>query len=61
MILHQMHDAVQAPVHRAAVVFFITKVHPSGLFLIIRNMHRMVHQFVHTLVFCRGNRHYRNP
>ena len=59
MILDQVHYRVQASVDCSAVVILVAEVLSRGLFLIFRDMDRMAHQFLDTLVLRRGNGHYR--
>ena len=53
VILDQMHDGVQAAVHRAAVVVCIAVVHFDRLFLIFRDMERVFDQLVDALILRR--------
>ena len=53
MILDQVHDGVQAAVHRAAVVVCIAVVHFDRLFLIFRDMERVFDQLVDALILRR--------
>ena len=50
MIFDQVDDAVDAAVHRAAVVILAAKIHPPGALLILCHMDGVVHQLVHALV-----------
>ena len=50
VILDEVDDAVDAAVHRAAVVILTAEVHASGPLLIFCHMHGMVHQLVHALI-----------
>ena len=61
MILDQMHDGVNAPMHRTAICTLrIAEIHASRTFPIPRHMHSVCHQFLNSLILCRGNRHHRN-
>ena len=60
VILDQMHDAVKAAVHRAAVIIFVTEIETSGPFLIMCHMDRVPDQFVDSFVFCGGDGDDRN-
>ena len=53
VILDQVHDGVQAAVHRAAVVVCIAVVHFDRLFLILRDMERVFDQLVDALILRR--------
>ena len=55
-----MHDAVQATVHRAAVVIHVTEIRASRAFLILCHMQSVTNQFVDAFVFRRGNGNDRN-
>ena len=45
----------------SVVIVFITKILPERSFLIARNMQRVFHEFVDTLILCGGDRYYRHP
>ena len=55
MILYQMHDPVQAAVHCATVVFLVAEVLPRRLLLVSRDVKRMLHELVNTLVLGSGD------
>ena len=50
VILDEVQNAVDAAVHRAAVVILAAKIHPPGAFLILCHMDGVVYQLVHALV-----------
>ena len=50
VILDEVQDAVDAAVHRAAVVILAAKIHPPGALLILCHMDGVVYQLVHALV-----------
>ena len=60
VIFYQVHHAVQAAVHRSAVVFLVTEVFARGLLLIAGDVHRVLYQLVDTLVLCCGDGDDRN-
>ena len=60
VIFDQVDHRVQTSVHGAVVVVFVAEVLPLRLLLVFRNMDRVIHQFMHALIFRRGNRHDRN-
>ena len=51
VILDKMHDAVQAAVHRAAVCVTIAEIRAPGTLLVFGDVHAMLDQLVHTLIF----------
>ncbi len=60
VVFNEVHYAVQASVHRAAVLRLVAEVRALRLFLIGCNVYRVVYKLVNTLVFRRGDWHYRN-
>ena len=60
MILNEMADRMDASVHGSAKFIFITKILTPRTFLISGNVNCMLYQLIHTLIFCRRNRYYRN-
>ena len=59
-LLDQMDYAVDAAVHRSAVVVLAAEVVAAGRFLIARHMHGMLHELVDTLVCGGGDAHHRD-
>ncbi len=55
VILDEVQDAVDAAVHRAAVVVLAAKVHAPGALLILCHMDGVVYQLVHALVLGGGD------
>ena len=55
VILNEVQDAVDAAVHRAAVVILAAEIHASGAFLILCHMDGVVYQLVHALVLGGGD------
>ena len=55
VILDEVQNAVDAAVHRAAVVILAAEIHASGAFLILCHMDGVVHQLVHALVLGGGD------
>ena len=60
VVLNQVDHRVEAAVYGAAVLVLITEILPLGLFLILRDMDGMIHQFLDALVLGGGNRHDRH-
>ena len=60
VIFDQMHHAVQASVHRAAVVFLVAEVLARRLLLVLRHVNCVFHQLFHALFLCRGDWHHRD-
>ena len=60
MVFDQMHYAVDAAVHRSAVVILAAEVLALGLLLVFCYMQGMLYEFVDALVPGRGYRHHRN-
>ena len=54
VILDEVQDAVDAAVHRAAVVILAAEIHASGALLILCHMDGVVYQLVHALVLGSG-------
>ena len=50
MVGDQVHDGVQAPVHRAAVIVHAAEIGAARFLLIFGHMHCMTYQLVHALV-----------
>ena len=48
-----MHDAVQAAVHRAAVLVLTAEIRSPGALLILRHMDRVPDELIHALVLRR--------
>ena len=55
VILDEVQDAVDAAVHRAAVVILAAKIHAPGALLILCHMDGVIYQLVHALVFGGGD------
>ena len=49
MVLDQMHETVQAAVHRSAMVILVAEVLAFRFFLILGDMYGMFYELVHTL------------
>ena len=60
MILYEVHDAVQCPVNRTAVVVLIAKIIRGRCFAMLRNVHRVRDEFIDPLIFQGGNRNDRD-
>ena len=60
MVFDQMHNGVKASVNSSSVIIRITKVYFFRLFLIFCHMKSMGYQLVNSLIFCCGNRNYRD-
>ena len=60
MIFDQMHHAVQASVHRAAVVFLVAEVLARWLLLVLRHVHCVLHQLFNAFSLCGGDWHHRD-
>ena len=60
VVLDQMDDAVDAAVHRAAVVVLTAEIHAAGPLLILCHMKGMVYQLIHALILGGGNGNDRN-
>ena len=50
VVLDQVDDAVDAAVHRAAVVVLTAEIHAAGPLLILCHMNGMVYQLIHALI-----------
>ena len=55
VVLDQVDDAVDAAVHRAAVVVLTAEIHAAGPLLILCHMKGMVYQLIHALILGGGN------
>ena len=60
MVLHQVHDAVEAAVHGPAVVVDVAEVLAAGPLLIVRDVNRVLDELVDALVAYRGDGDDRN-
>ena len=60
VVLDQMDDAVDAAVHRAAVVVLTAEIHAAGPLLILCHMKGVVYQLIHALILGGGNGNDRN-
>ena len=60
VIFDQMHNAMQAAVHRTTVIIRITEILPSRLLLKMRHMKRMIDQLSDSFILCRRDRDNRN-
>ena len=58
MVLHQVHNPVEAPMDGAVVVVFVAEVGAAWALLILGNVKGMVHQFLHPFVLGSDNRHH---
>ena len=55
MVLDQVDDAVDAAVHRAAVVVLTAEIHAAGPLLILCHMKCVVYQLIHALILGGGD------
>ena len=60
VILDQVRDRMQAAVYSSAMIRGITEVLTSRFLLVFRDMDRMAHQLVHTLILGGRDRNYGN-
>ena len=60
MVLDQMHEAVEAAVHRSAVVILVAEILAFRFLLILGDMYGMLHKFAHTFAGGSGNRYDRD-
>ena len=60
VICDQMHDSVQAPVNGPAVFALIAEILTQWPLLVLRHVNGVIHQFVHTKVFCCRDGHHRH-
>ena len=60
MILNEMHDRMDTAVHGAPYVICTAEINASRFLLIFRHMDGMADHFVNALIFCGGDRNYRN-
>ena len=60
MVFDQMHDSMQAPVHRTTMIFRITEILSARSLLISGDMNCMFDQFIYTLILDRRDWNNRN-
>ena len=60
VILDQVDDAMDAAMHRAAMIFFAAEIHPARPLLIFCYMDGMIHQLIDALIFGGGNGNHRD-
>ena len=61
MILYEMHDPVNAPVHRTIMIGFITEILLPRTLLILCHMNRMLYQLIDTFILCGSYGNHRDP